>query len=185
MMQQLARARQLYQQPMYYPVPAVPPGLAYQTIAMQQQALASQQLAYQQMGLLNQAMQFQQQGNNPQATQVPGAGPAVPVGMAFNDPFLRQAPANAAPAIPAAPAVNRQVAVRDVQPNPDPARPMAVVEPPPPPTKEEEAARKLKFAKMLANDGITAKAKARFEEIAEKYAGTDAAKEAEQLLAKR
>ncbi|HEV3203540.1 MAG TPA: hypothetical protein VGY77_04115 [Gemmataceae bacterium] len=49
---------------------------------------------------------------------------------------------------------------------------------------EQEAARKLKLAKMFAADGLADKAKARYKEIVEKYPGTKAAKEAQELLEK-
>lgn len=49
---------------------------------------------------------------------------------------------------------------------------------------EEEAARKLKLAKMLAADGLTSKARIRFEEIVSKFPETKAAAEARQLLEK-
>ena len=47
---------------------------------------------------------------------------------------------------------------------------------------EEDAARKLKFAKTLAEDGKTAKAKERLEDIVAKYPKTKAADEARELL---
>ena len=47
---------------------------------------------------------------------------------------------------------------------------------------EEDANRKLKFAKTLADDGKTDKAKTRLEDIIAKYPKTKAAKEARELL---
>jgi hypothetical protein len=49
-------------------------------------------------------------------------------------------------------------------------------------TPEEEATRKLHMAKSLADAGVKAKARERYEEIIAKYPGTKAAKEAAQLL---
>jgi hypothetical protein len=49
---------------------------------------------------------------------------------------------------------------------------------------ERDAARLLKLAKMLAADGLTDKAKARYQEIVKKYPSTRAAKEAKELLEK-
>ncbi len=51
-------------------------------------------------------------------------------------------------------------------------------------TAEHAAARKLKLAKLLAADGLTDKAKARYQEIVKKYPDTKAAKEAKELLEK-
>jgi hypothetical protein len=49
---------------------------------------------------------------------------------------------------------------------------------------EQEAARKLKFAQTLMEDGKTEKARTRFEEIIAKYPKTKAAAEAKELLKK-
>jgi TolA-binding protein len=168
----------------------------YQQALMMRQMAMQQQMAFQQGLMLAQMQQMQQ------LQQLTGGQFAPPANTALvanappvNDPALRAfglvgnaAQPNPAPAVqPAAagdPAAARPFVVRDVVPNPEARRP-ALVEPPPPPTKEEEAARKLKFAKMLARDGILDKARLRYTEIAEKYAGTPAALEAEQLLAKK
>jgi TolA-binding protein len=52
------------------------------------------------------------------------------------------------------------------------------------PPDAQLAATKLKFAKILASDGKTAKAKERLAEIIKKFPETEAAKEAKQLLKK-
>jgi hypothetical protein len=49
---------------------------------------------------------------------------------------------------------------------------------------EQDAARKLKFAKTLADDGKKAKAKERLQELVEKFPTTKAAEEARELLKK-
>jgi len=50
---------------------------------------------------------------------------------------------------------------------------------------EEDAARKLKFAKSLLEDGKDEKAAERFAEIVKKYPKTKAAAEAKELLQKK
>jgi hypothetical protein len=145
--------------------------------AAYQQAMYQQMLANQQLAAMAQAQQQLQQ----QLQQV--NSPRV------NDPFLAPVAANlpmAAPAPRNPPAqrieVNGQPLAREPLGN---RRPDFAVQEPPIRDKEEEAASKLKFAKMLADDGLLAKARTRFGEIAEKYPGTRAAEEAQVLLAKK
>lgn len=51
-------------------------------------------------------------------------------------------------------------------------------------TAEQDAARKLRLAKMMANDGLTDKAKTRYQDIVKSYPNTKAAQEAKELLEK-
>jgi hypothetical protein len=64
-----------------------------------------------------------------------------------------------------------------------PAQPQPPAEPKAAPDAEKAAAQKLEFARSLAKDGKTDKAKDRLRELIRAYPGTKAAAEAEQLLA--
>lgn len=69
-----------------------------------------------------------------------------------------------------------------------PARAAADEPPAPVPAKddpEKEAARKLKLAQLLERDGLADKARARYQEIIDKYPDTKSAGEARRLLEKR
>jgi TolA-binding protein len=167
--------------------------MAYPAAAMQQQMM------YNQMALMMNASQYQQQQLQQMNTPPggPGAAAAAPVAFGpagFVDPLLRPAaPLAAAPAV--APPVAQQVPARDPFAKPivvrdipqvrDPAPVREIMDAAPLRSKEEEAAGKLKLAKLLDRDGFAAKARMRYNEIAEKYPGTKAAEEAEELLAKK
>jgi hypothetical protein len=189
----------MYQQALAYPA------LAYQQAGYGQ--AMQQQMAYSQVALMMNAQQYQQQQlqmmNAPPGTPAPAPGAFAAAG--FVDPLLRPAVA-AAPAPVAPPAAMRDpfarpVAVRDqvrdpfardqvrdplpVVRDPAPVREIPGLEVPPLRSKEEEAASKLKLAKLLDRDGLSEKARMRYNEIAEKFPGTKAAEEAESLLAKK
>jgi hypothetical protein len=94
----------------------------------------------------------------------------------FRGELEDEASADARPAKPEKPDKPEKPAAKE---KPEPDKPET-----PPEDPEKEAARKLKLAKILDNDGLKDKAKKRYEEIVKKYPKTKAAKEAKELLEK-